>query len=150
MEADVELLGFGSHFVIDGFQAEAEKLADETLVNGVLRQLAGGLEPHTTADTVCVSFFDGVSAGVVLAESYLALHTFRDRRLLSLNLFSRKNLDTQEMLTQIGEQFAVGRFESHLISRAKVFPREQGAIVRRLTGDRGYVAVRLDSSLIAR
>ncbi|MDZ7702903.1 MAG: S-adenosylmethionine decarboxylase [Trueperaceae bacterium] len=145
----MEVLGFGSHFIIDGFQADAGRLADEAIVVAGLEQLAAGLEPGNRTATVRLPFFDGVSAAVVLAESYLALHTFRDRRILSIDLFSRKNIDTQDIVVQTGDRFAVGRFESHLSSRAKVFPHDTDAILKRLNGDRGYVATRLDNTLLA-
>lgn len=149
----MERLGFGSHIIIDGFQAGTQALQDETHCCELLIRLAEQLEP--TPSTLPVSFkreevaTPGISAGLVRAETQLALHTFSAQYALCLDVFSRRNVEVTYLLTELQESFQVGRVESHQISRAKIFPKDHSALLTRLQGDRLYVAARFDNTLLA-
>ena len=150
----MEWLAFGSHYAIDGYGASAERLGDEAHIRAVMQHWAEALEPANNASAEVLVYGSdespGVSAGLVLAESHLTLHTFSQRRCLTATLFSRRGMPLEGLVSELREAFEVGRFESRLSSHGRSQPREAGALRRVLKGERGYADVRLDETLLAR
>ncbi len=145
----MERLGFGTHLVIDGYQSRAERLSDDAVLRSLLEELAKQLEPEANVSAVLKQGEDqGISAAVVLAESYATIHTFPKRQCWSFQLFSRKDLEFSDISQKVREALKPGRIESHLSSRAKVMPRQKLELKRNLLGDRDYADVRLDESLL--
>lgn len=147
------MLGFGSYYIIDGYQAGEAQLADEHHLRTVMTAWAQRLEPHIEPGVVLVSArapqTAGVSVGVNLPESHLALHTFPDRRNFSAQIFSRRIIAVQVIIDELKSQLGMGRFESHLGTRSKTFPANEAALRQVLLGDRDYADARLDESLLA-
>ena len=150
----MEWLAFGSHYAVDGYGASAQTLEDEAHIRAVMRRWAEALEPATEASAeVLYSHADespGISAGLVLAESHFTLHTFSERRCLTVTLFSRRGLPLEGLVTDLRESFQLGRFESRLSSHGRGQPRDAEALRRALRGERGYADVRLDETLLTR
>lgn len=142
----METLGFGSHLILDGFQADAAALADEARVRAVLGELQESLEPTATGALQIHMAAAGISARIILAESHLSLHTFPGRRCFCLDLFSRKAFRIPTILGVMRREFEPGRLESHRSARSKSFSCGQGELAG-LLGERAYADVRLDETL---
>lgn len=144
----VETLGYGAHLIIDGFGATAP-LGDEGWNKEAAAQLLALLGAPSGPPTLVSYWFEnGVSVGLALPESHLTLHTFAERRTVSLSLFSPQLLATENVLGAFRARFGVGRLESHLSSRGVALPQDEARAVPYLLGERNYTDVRLDDTLL--
>ncbi len=148
-EDAVELFGFGPHLMIDGSHASAQRLEDPDLVRHVLDELPGEIEltkllpPDLRHFTGVREEDGGISGVVLLAESHVAIHAFPRRGVLSADIFSCKAFDAQKAVDYLVERFEVGRYDIRLINRGKEFPKNVGAALRIVSGEREYVEARL-------
>ncbi len=144
-----DALGFGTHLILDGFRADAERLSDPDHIEGVLRELvvltAGGdaAAAEVIAYTPDAGPSEGRSAAIVRAELYLAVHTFPAMRKLTLDLFSTRTVPVEAVSAAFRTRFGVGRQESAVHGRGRLLPVEAESLRRVLRGDRDYARLRL-------
>ncbi len=145
----MELFGFGSHLMIDGHHAEKSKLEDKEFIHGLLEKLPLEMDMHKIMPVHVMDVTgshpedSGITGVVIVAESHIAIHTFPEKRFVSLDVFSCKDFDTQKAVSSLVEAFQIGRFETHLINRGKEFPHDLPSIERILAGDRSYLEARI-------
>ncbi|HEX2864799.1 MAG TPA: adenosylmethionine decarboxylase [Deinococcales bacterium] len=144
----MELFGFGPHLMIDGYHADAAKLADVDLVRAVLNQLPHDMEMTKILEPSVFEFSNapdetGVTGVVIIAESHIAIHTFPVQGFLAVDVFSCKDFDSARALRTLVEAFEVGRYDTHFINRGKEFPRDEKLIETIVRGEREYVAARI-------
>jgi S-adenosylmethionine decarboxylase len=145
----LELFGFGSHLMIDGHHADKSKLEDKDFIHSVLEQLPVQLDMNKVMPVHVVDVSGshpedaGITGVVIVAESHIAIHTFPEKRFVSLDVFSCKEFDTQKAISSLVEAFQIGRFETHLINRGKEYPHDLPSIERILAGDRSYLEARI-------
>lgn len=142
-----DALGFGTHLILDGFRADAGRLADRDAVAGLLHELAGSLRAATAAEVVWGPRDPrdpgGLSAALVHAEVHLALHTFPQLGKLTLDLFSTRTVPVDAVAARFRAVFAVGRQEASVHGRGRLLPARGEALTRTLRGDRDYARLRL-------
>ena len=145
----LELFGFGSHLMIDGHHAEKSKLEDKNFIHSLLERLPLEMDMHKIMPVHVIDVTgsqpedSGITGVVIVAESHIAIHTFPEKRFVSLDVFSCKDFDTQKAVSSLVEAFQIGRFETHLINRGKEFPHDLASIERILAGDRSYLEARI-------
>lgn len=143
----VELFGFGPHLMVDGYDANPEKLRDAELVRRVLDELPEEMEmtkvlpPSSTA--TALGGEDGVTGVVIIAESHIAIHTFPKKRFLSIDIFSCKAFDMAKALRRLKETFEIGRYETYMIHRGKEFPKDPELARKIVLGEREYLEARV-------
>jgi S-adenosylmethionine/arginine decarboxylase-like enzyme len=142
----VESLGYGTQLILDGFNADPERLQDEGIVNACLSEVGALLEP-TQSEILSVIETSGLSAVLRLTESHLSLHTYSQLGHLSLHIFSRHDLRPSEVTDLLTNHFGVRRVESFLSNHSRTMPQDSEARRRVLRGDRAYSALRLDTAL---
>jgi S-adenosylmethionine decarboxylase len=146
---ELELFGFGPHLMIDGYQGNAEKLADFELIRRILDELPTEMEMTKVLHPIVQRFggepgaASGVSGVVIIAESHIAIHTFPAQRFISVDIFSCKAFDLAKAVQRIVAEFEVGRFETHLINRGKEFPKDPNLARQIVLGEREYVEARI-------
>ena len=141
-----DILGFGTHVVIDGFGAEVDHLTRDALcelVVTVSRQLEGGRDVHVEV-LEQTGFMAGITAGTRLAESHVIIHAFPGCAALSLVVFSRKYLDWHAFANELRNRFDIGRYDSHIANHSRMLPKD--GTERALRSDRHYTAFRLECS----
>ena len=138
----VEILGYGTLLIVDGFNAETEALTNGVAIEACLREVAGLLE-STQSDLLSLETGSGNSATLRLSESHVSLHTFSDSSSLSLRVCSRHDLRPGEITDLLEKHFAVRRVESYLSNHSRTMPSDTEARQRALLGDRNYCALRL-------
>ncbi|WP_026234731.1 adenosylmethionine decarboxylase [Calidithermus timidus] len=145
----MELFGFGPHLMIDGYNANAEKLADFELVRRVLDELPTEMG-MTKVLPPFVYRYDGqggqstgVTGVVLIAESHIAIHTFPEKRFVSVDIFSCKEFDLSKALSSVVEKFEIGRYETYLINRGKEFPKDPDLARQIVLGEREYLEARV-------
>ncbi|CAN5625395.1 hypothetical protein BH24DEI1_BH24DEI1_15830 [soil metagenome] len=146
-DTTLDILGYGSHLIIDGFGAEAGALGDRARLTEALENLAATLEgvplrEHTLEEE------DGLSSLLGFGEAHLSLHSVVNKHSLSLNVFSRRTLEPERLVSALRERFAPGRVESYLTSRSRTY-HERLDLAALLRGERSYTCARLDDTLIA-
>jgi S-adenosylmethionine decarboxylase len=143
----VELFGFGPHLMIDGYDANPEKLRDAELVRRVLDELPEEMEMTKVLPPFVYSYGpggeDGVTGVVIIAESHIAIHTFPKKRFLSIDIFSCKAFDMGKALRRLAETFEIGRYETHMIHRGKEFPNDPELARKIVLGEREYLEARV-------
>lgn len=140
----MESLGYGTQLILDGFNADAERLKDVTVVNACLNEVSVLLEP-VQSEVLTVTEATGISATLRLSESHLSLHTFNAN--LSLQIFSRHDVPLSEVADLLTKHFSVRRVESFLSTHAKTLPQDVEARKKVLAGDRAYSSLRLEAAL---
>jgi S-adenosylmethionine/arginine decarboxylase-like enzyme len=140
----VESLGYGTQLILDGFNADTERLQSERVITTCLTDVAALLEP-TQEEVVSITEPTGISATLRLAESHLSLHTYTTT--LSLQIFSRHNVRLSEVSDLLAKYFMVRRVESFLSNHAKTLPQDVEAKKKVLLGDRTYSSLRLEAVL---
>lgn len=116
---------FGVHFTIDGYDADADALADTQKVLACVTELPKKLGMHTICDPVTVEVGPnnkkdpgGVSGFVMIAESHISIHTFPGKRFFSADIYTcQDELDTNTILDYFTESFSVTDFETNLLTR---------------------------------
>lgn len=145
----MEILGYGTHLIVDGFQA-GPTLADTGALLSFLREAAGRLEPQQAAPfELVVEAEDGASLALVAPESHLSLHAYPELAVVSMRVFSRRSTPVAELLSEFERSFRVGRFESQQANISKALPRDAALLERALRGDRQYTLARLDNGWLA-
>ncbi len=140
----MESLGYGTQLILDGFNADAERLQDKNVVTACLNELAALLEPAQN-EVLTVNDATGLSATLRLGESHLSLHTYHTT--VSLGIFSRHDVPLSEISQVLTKHFGVRRIESFLSNHAKTLPQDTEARQKVLMGDRAYSALRLETTL---
>ncbi|MDX2007795.1 MAG: adenosylmethionine decarboxylase [Meiothermus sp.] len=144
----MELFGFGPHLMIDGYAANADKLADFELIRRVLDELPGEMEMTKVLPPIVQRYSEapgqaeGVTGVVLIAESHIAIHTFPHQRFISVDIFSCKEFDLGKALKAVVERFEIGRYETYLINRGKEYPRDVEMARQIISGEREYVEAR--------
>jgi hypothetical protein len=140
----MESLGYGTQLILDGFNADTERLQSERVITACLTDVATLLE-STQSEVLHISEATGLSANLRLTESHLSLHTFSSH--LSLHIFSRHNVPLSIVTDLLGKHFGVRRVESFLSSHAKTLPQANEAREKVLAGDRAYSSLRLEAKV---
>ncbi|WP_245958825.1 adenosylmethionine decarboxylase [Meiothermus luteus] len=145
----MELFGFGPHLMIDGYHANAAKLADPELVREVLDRLPEEMEmtkvlpPVVQRYPAALGQAEGITGVVIIAESHIAIHTFPAQRFISVDIFSCKEFDLGKALGYVVERFEIGRYETYLINRGKEYPKDVELARRIVAGEREYLQARV-------
>ncbi|MCV3274440.1 S-adenosylmethionine decarboxylase family protein [Roseobacter sinensis] len=109
---------FGLHLMIDGYGADAERLANKAGLTILLRELPELLGMHAIAAPQVLEVGPknrkdpgGVSGFVLIAESHLSFHTFPSRRFVTLDVYTcQDSLDADRIVALMQDYFC---FESH-------------------------------------
>jgi S-adenosylmethionine/arginine decarboxylase-like enzyme len=140
----MENLGYGTHFTVDGFQADDAALTAEGAALNFLKDVAAYLEPGEGNSFQAVAQgSNGESAALIVSESQLLLHAFPDLRSVSLQVFTRRDVSLTQLMTLLEQAFDAGRFESHLGNVARTAPTDKDELERMVQGDRAYARARL-------
>jgi len=135
--------------MIDGYQANAEKLADFELIRQVLDQLPEEIEMTKVLPPVVQRYpallgqVEGISGVVIIAESHIAIHTFPSERFISVDIFSCKEFDLAKALEHVVKHFEIGRCETYLINRGKEYPKDIRLAQQIVAGEREYLEARI-------
>ena len=80
----------GTEWVVDAFGCGPDRLRDAGAVTGLLEDLVAALALHVVGAPQIHVFPDpgGITALYLLAESHLAIHTFPETGVATLNLYS--------------------------------------------------------------
>jgi S-adenosylmethionine decarboxylase len=131
--------GFGVHLILDGYGCDRTNLDDIGLIYDFLDKCPARMD-MTKITPPCVFRQNGatpadrgISGFVLIAESHISIHTFPDKRYLSVDIFSCKPFDTSLAAETIKERFKMQKYELKVLDRGQEFPnivRESVQVVR--------------------
>jgi S-adenosylmethionine decarboxylase len=120
---------FGVHLTIDGYKGNREKLNNFELVYNLLNQLPDEIDiqklmpPYVViAPPVTEKDQGGISGFIIIAESHISIHTFPEKRFVSIDVYTcRNNLDVEKVKTYLKEIFLLEELEVNIIERGTKF-----------------------------
>lgn len=123
---------FGVHFMMDGYNADKNRLEDLSALKQLLVDLPTKMGMHTICDPVTVSVGPnnhkdpgGISGFVMIAESHISFHTFPNRGFVSIDVYTCQNqLDTEKLKTELTEAFGIGNSDTYIQKRGLNYPTE--------------------------
>jgi len=130
----------GPHVVLDCYGCDPWRLASLEEVYGFLDRTPDLLGMHKVMPPYVLKFAPdppctapdedaGISGFVIIAESHISLHSWPEKRFLSVDVFSCKVFDVDGLVKEVCRSFKVESFKSHVFSRGIEFPRNIPAVV---------------------
>ncbi|MFW6055709.1 MAG: S-adenosylmethionine decarboxylase [Chloroflexota bacterium] len=99
------------HLLMDGYSADKALLQDEEFLKNLLTEYPAKVgmtrisEPYVIRYDDCPPEEWGISGFVFLAESHIAIHTFVEKLLVNVDLFSCKDFDTDTAVADLKQRF---------------------------------------------
>jgi len=116
------------HLIVDGYGSDPQLLQDEGFIYGLLDRFPAQIGMKKVTPPFVFRYVGtkpedwGLSAFVLIAESHITIHTFVEKRLLNIDIFSCKEFDAVEVVRQLREEFKLTRVRSHLLRRGLEYP----------------------------
>lgn len=111
------------HLIIDGFGANPTILENEELIYRFLDEYPSRIDMTKVAPPYVFRYVGskpqdwGVSGFVVIAESHISIHTFPERQLVNIDVFSCKEFDAERVLEDVRARFEFTEMETHVLDR---------------------------------
>ena len=143
--------GFGPHLMLDGYGCEQEKLEDLELIYNILDEFPAQIGMTKIMPPYVFRYNGkrpenwGVSGFVLIAESHISIHTFPEKRYVSLDILSCNCFDVPRAIEYIQECFGIEKVEKRLIDRGTEFPKEISSAAQLTRGERRRVATRVSN-----
>ena len=120
---------FGVHLTIDGYRGDKEKLNNFELVYNILNELPDelGMKKLTTpyvviAPPITEKDQGGLSGFVIIAESHISIHTFPQRKFVSIDVYTCKDeLDSDKIINYFKSVFNLEEVEVNTVIRGTKF-----------------------------
>ena len=116
------------HVVIDGFGGDPEQLADESVVSALLERYPDEMGMTKIAPATVVRYRGskpedwGVSGFVMIAESHISIHTFPDRQLIWMDVFSCRAFDASPIVEDLKACFRFREMSVNILERGLEYP----------------------------
>ena len=128
---------YGSHLIFEGYDADATKLHDLTVIYQLLDELPGliGMEKIGPPHLVKFDGEDkaGITGVVLIVTSHISIHTYSLKGCLFLDVFSCKCFDPTVVIELVIRTFGVGKAEHTIVRRGVKFPPHNIYPVRTIT-----------------
>ena len=109
----------GLHLLVDGVMTRQIGKAD---LEAILNELPGRIGMHILAGPIVVEGVQenpGWTGFVIIDKSHISIHTFNDGNMISVDLFSCKNFDTDKVLEYLEENIKMTRVSSRVVERCE-------------------------------
>lgn len=117
------------HLLIDGFGGDVEKMKDADFVYRFLDTFPSEIGMNKITTPLVTTYHGpkeedwGVSGFVIIAESHISVHTFPERAYVNIDVFSCKDFNHEQALTQIREIFSLDQAKLWVIGRGLDYSR---------------------------
>lgn len=111
------------HLVIDGYGKNPAILADRNVVYDLLDSFPAEIGMTKIAPPYVFRYIGskpedwGISGLVLIAESHISIHTFVDRALVNIDVFSCKAFDAKMVTEKLQQKLQLTRIRSYLLDR---------------------------------
>ena len=137
--------GFGPHLMLDGYGCEQGKLADLEHIYKVLDEfpveigMTKIMPPYVFKYSGLKPEDWGVSGFVLIAESHISIHTFPEKKFLSLDIFSCKPFEIDRAIEIVSDAFEIEKFEKNVLDRGTEFPKDTARAAKLVRRERSRV-----------
>jgi S-adenosylmethionine decarboxylase len=103
------------HLLMDGYSADKALLQDEEFLRRLLAEYPDRVGMTRISEPLIIRYDNcppeewGISGFVFLAESHIAIHTFVEKLLVNIDLFSCKDFDTEKAVADLKSRFKLTR-----------------------------------------
>jgi len=125
-------VGFGLHLIVDGYEANVQRLEDLGLIYSFLEDLPNQLRMQIISPPYLVRYNGdqvpddwGISAFVLIAESHISIHTFPAKAYFNMDVFACKKFDTDLVRDIISRTFQTKTIDFYVFERGDDFPRNK-------------------------
>lgn len=121
--------GFGQHLMVDGYGSDRAKLTDINYIYDFLSNYPLEIEMTKIMPPYVFRYSGvrpedwGISGFVLIAESHISIHTFPEKRYLSLDIFSCKEFNGQKAIEDVKRLFSLEKIEIRNLERGLEFPK---------------------------
>ncbi len=121
--------GFGQHLMVDGYGYDRDKLTDINYIYDFLSNYPSEIEMTKIMPPYVFRYSGirpedwGISGFVLIAESHISIHTFPEKRYLSLDIFSCKEFNGQKAIEDVKRLFSLEKIEIRNLERGLEFPK---------------------------
>lgn len=111
------------HLIIDGYAKNPALLADRNLIYDLLDSFPAEIGMQKIAPPYVFRYVGakpedwGISGLVLIAESHISIHTFVDRSLVNIDVFSCKAFDARQVTEKLQQKLELTRLRSYLLER---------------------------------
>ncbi|MBP9797866.1 S-adenosylmethionine decarboxylase [Candidatus Woesebacteria bacterium] len=131
MKTSTDRKNFGLHLMIDAYLCDPKVLDDEQKLLAFLNDTPDKLDMTKLTDPKLIhaegnGVHDpgGWTGFVIIAESHISLHTFVKRQFLTLDIYSCKNFETEEIVKYIQKFFGAQDMDVFVQERGVRYPSE--------------------------
>lgn len=116
------------HLIVDGYGSDSQLLQDEGFIYSLLDRFPDQIGMKKVTPPFVFRYVGskpedwGISGFVLIAESHITIHTFVEKRLLNIDIFSCKEFDAVEVVRKLREEFRLTRVRSYLLRRGLEYP----------------------------
>jgi len=116
------------HLIVDGYGSDPQLLQDEGFIYGLLDRFPDQIGMKKVTPPFVFRYVGskpedwGLSAFVLIAESHITVHTFVEKRLLNIDIFSCKEFDAAEVVRKLKDEFKLTRVRSYTLRRGLEYP----------------------------
>lgn len=123
---------FGPHLMLELYGCDSKAIASKELIFNVLDDLPTQIGMHKISAPQILPYagkpdsFDkgGISAFVLIAESHITVHTFKDQKYVTIDIFSCKEFNSDKAVEYLTKVFKPNKVEKQLIWRGREFPHD--------------------------
>ena len=135
--------GFGPHLMLDGYRCEQSKLENIEHIYRMLEEIPAEIGMTKIMPPYVFRYVGdkeedwGISGFVLIAESHISIHTYPEKRYLSLDILSCKEFNVTRAIKMIRGHFSIEKVESNIVDRGTEFPKDISAAARLVRTERG-------------
>jgi S-adenosylmethionine decarboxylase len=128
----VDTFYFGTHFMIDGYEAPSNLLKDAELLEKAMIEIINKMGMHAISEPLVIEVGPnnkkdpgGLSGFLLIAESHISFHTFPARGFVTIDVYTcQDTLNTKTLLEHLKNFFGFSKEETHLVKRGRNYPAE--------------------------
>jgi len=115
--------GRGNHLIADCFDCQSRILDNKKEISEILRELTEVIEmkaihaPLVLYHKARVKSESGITGTIILAESNITIHTYPEKRFVSVDIYSCKEFDIPSAIQYLKEKFRFKKLKKHIIRR---------------------------------
>lgn len=124
---------YGPHLTVDGYEASRALLSNYQTIFDLLNRLPEEIGmtkitqpyvfPYYCGQTEAGHPEWGITGVVIIAESHISIHTYPEKGIFFLDVFSCKSFDTEETLAYVRKVLRPRRVDRSVVHRGIDFPR---------------------------
>lgn len=122
----------GPHLTLDLYGCDEKALMSTETIFNILDELPTMIGMHKITTPQLIPYagkedsFDkgGVSAFVLIAESHITIHTWKEQKHASVDIFSCKDFDSEAAIAYLSVAFKPKKIEKNLIMRGRHFSKD--------------------------